>query len=88
MKDKKTEGQKLEKELTYKKENFFTASSDEKIKKAFEYAEDKRLKPLSRFAKKRDLKNIVSEINSKSAGNITTTTEGRALPYLKSVKRM
>ena len=40
MKDKKTEGQKLEKELTYKKENFFTASSDEKIKKAFEYAED------------------------------------------------
>ncbi len=40
MKEKKTEGQKLEKELAYKKENFFTASSDEKIKKAYEYAED------------------------------------------------
>ena len=40
MKDKKTEGQKLEKELFYKKENFFTASSDEKIKQAFDYAED------------------------------------------------
>ena len=40
MEKKKTEGQKLEKELSYKKENFFVVSSDEKIKAAFDYAED------------------------------------------------
>lgn len=36
---KKTEGQKLEKELSYKKKNFFEASDDAKIKAAFDYAE-------------------------------------------------
>lgn len=40
MEKKKTEGQKLEKDLSYKKENFFVVSSDEKIKAAFDYAED------------------------------------------------
>ena len=36
MEKKKTEGQKLEKELSNKKENFFVVSSDEKIKAAFD----------------------------------------------------
>ena len=38
-KDKKTVGQELEKELTYKKRNFFEVADDEKIKKAYDYAE-------------------------------------------------
>ncbi len=39
-KDKKTAGQELEKELTYKKRNFYEVSDDEKIKKAYDYAEN------------------------------------------------
>ena len=40
-KDKKTAGQELEKELTYKKRNFYEVSDDEKIKKAY----DKKVRP-------------------------------------------
>ncbi len=40
MDKKKSEGIKLEKELSYKKDNFFLKADDEKLKKAFEYAEE------------------------------------------------
>ena len=39
MDKKKSEGIKLEKELSYKKDNFFLKADDEKLKKAFDYAE-------------------------------------------------
>ncbi len=39
MEKKKSEGKKLEKELAYEKKNFFKVSDDEKIKKAYDYAE-------------------------------------------------
>ena len=40
MDKKKSEGIKLEKELSYKKDNFFLKADDEKLKKAFDYAEE------------------------------------------------
>lgn len=97
MEKKKTEGQKLEKELSYKKENFFVVSSDEKIKAAFDYAEDYKkyidlsktereaVKRRSLFARKKDIRNIASATNSKPAADIITTTEARVLPFSKSV---
>ena len=79
-KDKKTVGQELEKELTYKKRNFFEVADDEKIKKAYDYAEnlrprEKRSELPQNFARRKDIKNIVSEINSKRAVNTISTTE-------------
>lgn len=40
MDKKKSEGMKLEKELSYKKDNFFLKADDERLKKTFDYAEE------------------------------------------------
>ncbi len=40
MDKKKSEGIKLEKELSYKKDNYFLKADDERLKKAFDYAEE------------------------------------------------
>ena len=97
MEKKKTEGQKLEKDLSYKKENFFVVSSDEKIKAAFDYAEDyKKYIDLSKtereavktsiaLCEEKGYKEYRFGDELKAGGRYYDTNRGKSLAVSKSV---